>query len=258
MSVIGIIPARMASTRFPGKPLAKICGIPMIGHIYLRSCMAKSLDKVYIATCDDEIAHYAGTLPAKAIMTSERHERATDRTAEAMKKIEDETGEIVEIVVMIQGDEPLVTPALIDALISPMQKDDTIEVTNLIAEIEDNDEFNDPNVVKVVLDTQGYAIYFSREPIPSVKKFGGSIPPRFKQLGIIAFRRSFLLEFNDMPSTPLEKIESVDMLRVLENGRKIMTVNSPDNIYSVDTREDLEFVESVMVSDPLMKKYRHR
>jgi 3-deoxy-manno-octulosonate cytidylyltransferase (CMP-KDO synthetase) len=257
MNVIGIIPARMASTRFPGKPLAEICGIPMIGHIYIRSCMAKSLDTVYIATCDEEIVRYAETLPAKAIMTSDRHERATDRAAEAMKKIEEETGETIEIVVMIQGDEPLVTPALIDALVNPMQKDDSIQLTNLIAKIEDDNEFNDPNVVKAVLDTQGYALYFSREPIPSMKKYRGIIP-RFKQLGIIAFRRSFLLEFNDMRSTPLEKIESVDMLRVLENGIKILTVNSPDNIYSVDTREDLEFVESVMVTDPLLKKYRHR
>jgi 3-deoxy-manno-octulosonate cytidylyltransferase (CMP-KDO synthetase) len=255
MSVIGIIPARMASTRFPGKPLAKICGIPMIGHIYHRCCMAKSLDHVYIATCDKEVVRYAETLNATAFMTSDKHERATDRTAEAMTKAEKKTGEKVDIVVMIQGDEPLVTPRLIDALVRPMQDDPSIQINNLIAKIEDDDEYLDPNVVKMVLDTQGYALYFSREPIPSIKKFRGAIP-RFKQLGIIAFRRSFLLEFNAMTPTPLEKIESVDMLRVLEHGKKIMTVVSPDNIYSVDTKEDLVFVESVMKKDPLMKKYK--
>jgi 3-deoxy-manno-octulosonate cytidylyltransferase (CMP-KDO synthetase) len=254
MKIIGIIPARMASTRFPGKPLAPICGIPMIGHIFLRSRMSKALDGVYVATCDKSVEEYVATLNSKAVMTSDKHERATDRTAEAMIKIEKETGTTIDIVVMIQGDEPLVTPALIDALVSPMKDDDSIQITNLISTIDDDDEFNDPNVVKIVMDNSGYALYFSREAIPSVKKYNGTIP-RFKQLGIIAFRRSFLLEFNRLPSTPLEKIESVDMLRVLEWGMKVKTVNSPDNIYSVDTPEDLKYVEILMVRDPLRKKY---
>jgi 3-deoxy-manno-octulosonate cytidylyltransferase (CMP-KDO synthetase) len=255
MRTIGIIPARMASTRFPGKPLALICGIPMIGHIWHRCCMAESLDDVYIATCDDEVVRYAESLGAVAFMTSDKHERATDRTAEAMTRAEQKTGKNVDIVVMIQGDEPLVTPRLLDALIEPMKKDASIQICNLIATIEEDDEYLDPNVVKMVLDGKGYALYFSREPIPSIKKFKGEIP-RYKQLGIIAFRRSFLLEFNAMTPTPLEKIESVDMLRVLEHGKKILTVVSPDNIYSVDTKEDLEFVDSVMKNDPLLKKYQ--
>ena len=255
MKIIGIIPARMASTRFPGKPLAPICGIPMVGHILLRSRMSGALDDVYVATCDTSVEDYIKSLGGKAVMTSDKHERATDRTAEAMIQIEKETGAAIDIVVMIQGDEPLVTPALIDALVRPMQDDESIQITNLISTIDTDDEFNSPNAVKIVMNTAGYALYFSREPIPSVKKYDGTVP-RFKQLGIIAFRRSFLLKFNSLMPTPLEKIESVDMLRVLEHGLPIKTVMSPDKIYSVDTPEDLAYVESVMENDELFRTYR--
>ena len=254
MSVVGIIPARMASSRFPGKPLAPICGIPMVGHIYLRSKMAKLLDEVYVATCDHEVKDYVSTLGGNAVLTSDKHERATDRTAEAVLKVEAKTGKTVDIVVMIQGDEPLVTPRLIDTLVGPMNDDPSIQITNLMSSIEDDDQFRDPNVVKVVVDNNGYALYFSREPIPSTKKFSGEIP-RLKQLGIIAFRRLFLLEFNALPPTPLEKIESVDMLRVLEHGSKIRMLMSPDTIFSVDTPEDRDYVEKLMVHDALFPKY---
>jgi len=254
MTTIGIIPARMASTRFPGKPLAPICGIPMVGHILLRSRMSKTLDGVYVATCDTSVVDYVATLRGKAVMTSDKHERATDRTAEAMMKIEKETGTPVDIVVMIQGDEPLVTPTLIDALVRPMQDDPSIQITNLISTINNDEELNSPNTVKIVMDEAGYALYFSREPIPSVKKYQGAVP-RFKQLGIIAFRRSFLLKFNNLAPTPLEKIESVDMLRVLEHGLKIKLVMSPDNIYGVDTPEDRKHVEEIMEHDPLFAQY---
>jgi 3-deoxy-manno-octulosonate cytidylyltransferase (CMP-KDO synthetase) len=254
MKIIGIIPARMASTRFPGKPLAPICGIPMIGHIFLRSRMSETLDDVYVATCDVSIKEYITTLDGKAVMTSDVHERATDRTAEAMIKIEEEIGTAIDIVVMIQGDEPLVTPALIGALVRPMIEDDSIQITNLISTIDDDDEFNNPNAVKIVMDISGNALYFSREAIPSGKKYHGT-PPRFKQLGIIAFRRSFLLKFNDLTPTPLEKIESVDMLRILEHGLKIRMVMSPDKIYSVDIPEDRVQVENLMKLDRLFAKY---
>ncbi|MGA2121560.1 MAG: 3-deoxy-manno-octulosonate cytidylyltransferase [Methanoregula sp.] len=254
MKTIGIIPARMASTRFPGKPLAPICGIPMVGHILMRSRMSKALDDVYVATCDTSVVNYVATLGGKAVMTLDTHERATDRTAEAMLKIEKDTGTTVDIVVMIQGDEPLVTPALIDALVRPMQDDASIQITNLISTINNDEEFHSPNTVKIVMDEAGYALYFSREPIPSAKKYHGTIP-RFKQLGIIAFRRSFLLKFNNLAPTPLEKIESVDMLRVLEHGLKIKLVMSPDNIYGVDTPEDRKHVEEIMEHDPIFAKY---
>ncbi len=254
MKTIGIIPARMASTRFPNKPLAPICGIPMVGHIYLRSKMSKALDEVYVATCDTAVADYMASLGSRAIMTADTHERATDRTAEAMTKIEKETGEKIDIVVMIQGDEPLVTPALIDALVRPMQEDKNVRITNLISTIKTDEEWQSPNTVKIVTDTDGNALYFSREPIPSVRKFKGEIP-RIKQLGIIAFRRSFLLQFNRMEPTPLEKIESVDMLRVLEHGKKIQLVMSPDNIYGVDTPADRDHVEELMKRDLLFATY---
>jgi 3-deoxy-manno-octulosonate cytidylyltransferase (CMP-KDO synthetase) len=187
-------------------------------------------------------------------MTADTHERATDRTAEAMTKIEQETGEQVDVVVMIQGDEPLVTPALIDALVRPMQEDPSVQITNLISTIQSDEEWHSPNTVKIVMDTAGNALYFSREAIPSLKKFSGQVP-RIKQLGIIAFRRSFLLKFNSLPPTPLEKIESVDMLRVLEHGLKIKLVMSPDNIYGVDTPADRDHVEELMQKDPLFATY---
>lgn len=255
MKTIGIIPARMASTRFPNKPLAPICGIPMIGHIYLRSKMSTSLDDVYIATCDEEIVDYIASIGGKAVMTSNKHERATDRTAEAVKKIEKDTGEVIDVIIMIQGDEPLVTPQIIDALAAPMLADRDLPLANLMGTIDTEKEFEDPNVVKVVVDGRDRALYFSREPIPSRKKYTGTFN-RFKQFGIIAFRNSFLQKFNSLTPTELEKIESVDMLRVLEHGYSIQMFQSPGNIYSVDTPEDLRFVETSMLTDPLLKKYQ--
>jgi len=131
MKVIGVIPARMGSSRFPGKPLAKILGIPMIGHIYYRCKMAAALSDVYLATCDEEIKQYAESIGAKVVMTSDKHERASDRVAEAMTKIEKTTGQRVDIIVMIQGDEPMVMPEMVNLAVQPMLKDDNILVANL-------------------------------------------------------------------------------------------------------------------------------
>ena len=250
MKVIGVIPARMGSSRFPGKPLAKILGIPMIGHIYYRCKMAKDLNDVYLATCDEEIKQYAESINAKVIMTSDKHERASDRVAEAMTKIEKATGRKVDIVVMIQGDEPMVMPEMINLAIRPMLKDDSILVANLMAPIKTQKEFQDPNSIKVVVDNNGDALYFSREPIPSGKKWAGEIP-MFKQVCIIPFRGDFLLEFNRLKSTRLEKVESIDMLRVLEHGYKVKMVLTDYQTYSVDTPEDLRFVEEQMKNDLL-------
>ncbi len=168
MRNIGIIPARMASSRFPGKPLARIAGIPMIGHVYFRSKMSKALDEVYIATCDQEVVAYAGSIGAKAVMTKDTHERASDRTAEAMLKVEKEQGK-VDIVVMIQGDEPMIYPEMIDEAVRPLAADRSILVSNLMAPMT-REEQEDPNEVKVTFDRAGFALYFSREPIPSWKK----------------------------------------------------------------------------------------
>jgi len=254
MNIIGIIPARMGSSRFPGKPLAKINGIPMVGHVYFRSKMAKILNEVYIATCDQEIMEYAESVSMKAVMTSDKHERASDRTAEAMLKIEKETGKKTDIVVMIQGDEPMIYPQMIDDAIEPLLHDQGIQVVNLMSRLRSREEHDDPNEVKVVIDKKAFALYFSREPIPSWKK-GAKDVPMFKQVCIIPFRRDFLIKFNKLAPTPLEIIESVDMLRILENGLKVKMVSSDFGTYSVDTEEDRIAVEALMGADELISKY---
>lgn len=257
MTAIGIIPARMASSRFPGKPLAQIHGIPMIGHVYFRSRMSRALEEIYIATCDEEIRQYADRIGAKCIMTAATHERASDRAAEAMLKIEAQTGRKTGIIVMIQGDEPMVRPEMIDLAITPFTDNPSINVVNLMARIEKTEEFEDPNTVKVVVDLRGDALYFSREPVPSRKK-GVSKVPMLKQVCIIPFRRDYLLRFNSLPPTPLEIIESVDMMRILENGEKIRMLMTDVQSSSVDTPGDLARVVKMMRDDPLMSDYTVR
>jgi 3-deoxy-manno-octulosonate cytidylyltransferase (CMP-KDO synthetase) len=254
MNIIGVIPGRMASTRFPNKPLAKINGIPMIGHVFFRSKMCKSLNEVYIATCDQEIFDYAISINGKAVMTASTHERACDRAAEAMLKIEQETSKKIDILAMIQGDEPMLVPEILDQLVEPMINDNEIPVTNLITTINSFEEHDDPNTIKVVLDENNYVLYFSREPIPSRKKWSKEIP-MFKQLGIIAFKREAMIKFMSLPQTSLEKIESIDMLRFIEHGIKIKMIPINHKTYGVDTIEDLEKVEKLLIGDELVKKY---
>lgn len=254
---IAIIPARMGSSRFPGKPLAPIQGIPMIGHCFFRTAMSRKLDGTYIATCDEEIRSYAERIGAPCIMTSATHERASDRIAEAMLKIEQESGRRHDVVVLVQGDEPMVRPEMLDVAIQGLDEADDADVVNLMAPIEDIEDFHDPNEVKVVVSPEGYAIYFSREPIPSRRK-GVTDGPRLKQVCIIPFRRDYLLAYNATPQTELEKIESVDMLRVIETGHKIKMVMSPFDTFAVDTPEDLAFVNDLMKNDPLLASYQER
>jgi len=254
MNIVGIIPARMGSSRFPGKPLAEICGIPMVQHCVARSELSKSLAHVYVATCDLEIKETVEKYGGQAIMTSDKHERASDRVAEAMLSIEKSTGQSIDIVVMIQGDEPLVFPEMIDQSVQPLLDDPSVMITNLMSMMSTREEHNDPNEVKVVVDLKNDAIYFSREPIPSWKKDAKEVP-MLKQVCIIPFRRDFLLKFNELPQTPLEIIESVDMLRFIENGYKVKMVPTAYETYSVDTLEDLKRVEKAMQNDKLMPKY---
>ena len=255
MNVIGIIPARMGSSRFPGKPLALIHDIPMIGHVYARSKMCSMLSEVYVATCDQEIADYVTSIHGKVILTSPDHERASDRTAEAMMKIERENGQKIDIVVMIQGDEPMLYPTMISEAVDPLVHDTTICVSNLMSPILTREEHDDPNEVKVVVDQNNFALYFSREPIPSWKKASSAVR-MLKQVCIIPFTRDFLLQFNALAQTPLEIAESVDMLRVLEKGYKIKMILTSYETYSVDTEEDLKKVESAMIKDELMMEYK--
>ena len=176
MNIIAIIPARMGSSRFPGKPLADIHGIPMIGHVFLRTRKCKWLSETYVATCDKEIFDYVESIGGNAVMTKDTHERCTDRTAEAMIKIEQQTGKKVDIVVMIQGDEPMVTPEMIECALAPIKHRPEIFVVNLMAEMKTIESFEDANEVKVVVGQNGNALYFSREPIPSRKKGGFRCP----------------------------------------------------------------------------------
>src|SRR3989339_767619 len=254
MKIIGIIPARMESSRFHGKPLAKIRDIPMVGHVYFRSKMCKSLTEVYVATCNREIVSYVESIGRKPIMTANPHERASDRTAEAMLKIEKEAGHKMDVVVMIQGDEPMVYPEMIDMAIKPMLEDSTIQVVNLMAPLKSREEHEDINEVKVVVDLKGFALYFSREPIPSWKK-GAKNVSMYKQVCIIPFRRDFLIKFNELTPTPLEIIESVDMLRILEHGYKVKVIPTELETYSVDTLVDLKKVETLMQNDKLVAEY---
>jgi len=245
----------MGSSRFPGKPLAQICGITMIEHVYRRTKMSQLLSDVYVATCDQKIMETVTSFGGKAIMTKDTHERASDRVAEAMLKIEEQHNMRVDILVMIQGDEPLVHPTMIEESLKPLLEDASVKVANLLAPLHSTEEQNDPNEIKVVVDKESNALYFSRVPIPSRDRVKGDVPI-YKQVCIIPFRRDYLLEFNSLEQTPLEMAESVDMMRVLEYGEKVKMVPTRYETYSVDTQDDLERVSKLMENDPLFAKYR--
>lgn len=253
MRIVGIIAARMASTRFPGKPLARIQGIPMIGHVYHRARMARRIDETWVATCDQAIIEYCASIGAPAVMTSDTHERATDRIAEALVKIEAQTGSGIDGAVLVQGDEPMLVPGMLDDLVVPL-RDGRAEVANLMSPIASEVEFDDANTVKVVCDRDRFALYFSREPIPSRRKFTQPVP-MWKQLGLIAFTRQALLEYSQLAATPLEVIESVDMNRLLEHGRRILMVETSWRTIAVDTPDDLGRVGMLMAGDALMVHY---
>ena len=253
MNIIGIIPARMDSTRFPGKPMKKIHGMPMIGHCYHRTAIALGVDATYVATCDIEIAEYINSIGGNAIMTSNTHTRASTRTAEALEKIEQEKDEKVDIVVMVQGDEPLVLPETIKQVV-PEFKDKSASIVNIMSRLTTEESFKDANNVKVVVAKNNDALYFSREPIPSPWK-GWEDIPRYMQTGIIAFRRDSLIAFNAMKETQLEQIESIDMNRVLETGGKIRMVLTEAITIGVDVLEELDEVKKILVGDKIMGSY---
>ena len=254
MNIVGIIPARMASTRFPNKPMADILGMPMIGHCLKRCQMSSVLNEVYVATCDQIIFDYIKEIEGNVVMTSNSHERASDRTAEAMLIIEKQTNKKIDIVVLLQGDEPMTNTSMIAAAVNPLILDKSIKISNLYSSISSIEEFENPNEVKVVVDKNNNALYFSREPIPTRRK-GVLNVPMFKQVCVIPFTRDFLLQYNKMPQTPLEIIESVDMMRVLENGINIKMIYIKEDNFSVDTKEDLENVITIMKNDKLIEKY---
>ncbi|MBI2410225.1 3-deoxy-manno-octulosonate cytidylyltransferase [Candidatus Kaiserbacteria bacterium] len=257
--VIAIIPARMGSTRFPGKHLQDIHGMPMLGHVYHRTKMSPVLDEVYLAVSGKELEGFADSIGAKWIPDQKESYRGCgDAIADATTEIERRIGKKVDIVVLVQGDEPMVVPEMIDMAVAPMLENPEIKVINLMAPIRSDEEHEDVNCPKVVVDKNNYALYFSREPIPSKKKWKGGDIPRYKQVCIIPYNRDFLAELSDMQPGVIEEIESIDMNRVLEYGHRVKMVPEDFETYAVDTPPDIERVRRFMKDDPLMKHYVRR
>ena len=243
MKVLALIPARLASTRFPNKPLAQILEKSMLQHIVERVQLCKEIDQVAVATCDQEIIDHVQSLGYQAIMTSNLHERASDRCAEAVTKLEKSKNTKYDIVVMVQGDEPMTDPRMLSDVLRPFTDDPNLQVVNLYADIQPG-EFASTNCVKVVMDLVGNALYMSRAPIPV--SMDGIERPSGKQLGLIAFRRQALQKFTELTPTPLEVNESVDMLRFLEHGIKIRMQRTIYRTHAVDIPSDIAEVERLM------------
>jgi 3-deoxy-manno-octulosonate cytidylyltransferase (CMP-KDO synthetase) len=251
LKAIGIIPARYASTRLEGKVLLDIGGKPMIQHVYERSSQSTLLAEVHVATDDPRILSAVERFGGKAHLTSPLHLSGTDRVAEVAAKLE------ADIVVNIQGDEPLISCQMIEGTILPFLEDFNLQMSTLCRRITNPQEVFDPNVVKVVKDREGFALYFSRSPIPFHRELwkgpGGSVEFRegaacYKHFGLYAYRKDFLLKFSDLKPTPLEKIEQLEQLRALENGYGIKVVESEEETIGVDTQQDLDRVRATFGS----------
>jgi len=253
MRVIGIIPVRMKSSRLPEKAMKKINNIPMIGHVYFRSKLSKVLNEVYVATCDNKIKQYIKSINGKVIMTSKKHKRAVDRTEEAFKKIQ-KIEKKIDLVVMIQGDEPLLEPKMINQVIDIFKKKKSTNISNLYTKLEREKEIADNNRVKVVLDSENNAIYFSRAKISSKKK--GSKKIYYKQGNIFCFNKKALSYFTKLKPTNLEIVESVDMNRLIESRYKIQMVKTNFHTVNVDNIKDFKKSAKAMKNDKHFKKYK--
>jgi len=246
--IIALIPARMASSRFPGKPVVKICGKTMIEHVWRRVKMNARVHDVYIATCDEEIREAAQTFGAEVIMTASTHQRGTDRIAEACGILV-HRGSPFDIALNVQGDEPLLKPETLDLLIDPYFREEGVACVNLIENLEGEAEINSYNNVKCIFDQRGFALYFSRLPIPY-----GLQNRHYKQLGLYSFTRETILRYPAMAMTPLEIAESDDMLRFVENGIGVKVALSPYKTVGVDTPAEHEEVSRIMETDPLFQQ----
>ncbi len=243
--IIGILPARWASTRFPGKPLHLIAGKPLVQHVWEQCRKCKRLDDLYIATDDERIAAAAKAFGAKVVMTSPEHPTGTDRLAEAIKALPQATH-----IVNIQGDEPLIDPALVDELAATMAADPELDMATAANPLDPADPaVRDPNVVKVVTALDGRALYFSRSPLPYFRNAVEGLPV-YRHKGIYAYRRTFLERFVTWPPSPLERAESLEQLRALENGASIKVLSTTDTSPGVDTPEQAAQVEALLTSQP--------
>ncbi|MFQ5329109.1 MAG: 3-deoxy-manno-octulosonate cytidylyltransferase [Thermodesulfobacteriota bacterium] len=244
MGVCAIIPARYASIRLKGKPLADIAGKPMIEWVYRAVERAKSIDEVMVAADDDRVVNAVTGFGGRVVLTSTAHPSGTDRVAEAARGVEH------EIIVNIQGDEPLLEPEAIDEAVAPLLADEDVIMATLKRRIENRNDLENPNVVKVVTDRDGFALYFSRHPIPYVRGHGddGNATPRthYKHIGLYAYRSKFLFSFAAMQPTPLEEAERLEQLRALENGYRIMVVETTCDSVAVDTEADLQRVRDIV------------
>ena len=234
-----IIPVRYGSTRFPGKPLAMINGKPMIRHVYERASKSRA-DKIIVATDDERIYKEVKKFGGEVKMTSKAHASGTDRIAEVAKDLD------CNFVVNLQGDEPLIDPSLIDGSLSFLKSNKEIKVCTFKKHISDHEQIHDPNVVKVVVDGDGFAIYFSRFPIPFPKGEKEDKISYYKHIGLYTFEREFLLNFSNLTPSPLEKAEGLEQLRVLENGHKIKVLDTEYDPISVDIPDDIKRVEEAM------------
>lgn len=254
--LIGVVPARMASSRFPGKPMFPICGRPMVEHVYERSKLFPRWHALALATCDSEIADFGKTKGYPVVMTSDRHTRALDRVAEAAPKMATDIA-ADDIVVCVQGDEPMMRPDMIEAVVAPLERNPKARGTMLAMDIDDESVFLNPDTVKIVHDLAGTVLYTSRAPIPYCKPDTFSPALGAKRIyGIFAFRWKFLQWFTETPESPLEIKEACDSNRICDNGLGQVVAPYPAiPSFSVDSRADLDKVETHMKSDPLWGKY---
>ena len=241
MKVLCVIPARYASTRLPGKPLSMIAGKPMIQHVYERACQAQMPDEVIVATDNELVEKAVAAFGGKAVMTSPDHPSGTDRLAEVALMYPD-----VDVIVNVQGDEPMIPPEVIDNLAKAFEADAELNMATMKVAMDEAD-YDNPAAVKVVTDLNGYALYFSRSlmPYPRNKPEEYKV---YKHVGIYAYRRNFLLKYAALQPTPLEKAESLEQLRALENGYKIKVLESTFKGIGVDTPEDLAAVNELFAA----------
>ena len=239
VSVVAIIPARYQSSRLPGKALADIGGRPMIEHVYRRTTAARSVGVVIVATDDPRICDAVEAFGGRAQLTSPAHESGTDRLAEVA------AGLTCDVVVNVQGDEPLIEPSMIDDAIAPFRLDPHLQMTTLRRRIESDDERHNPNVTKVVVDREGYALYFSRAPIPFTRD-GCPPAPAWRHIGLYVYRRECLLQLTALQPTAMERAEALEQLRALEHGIRIKAIETRHDSVGVDTPEDLERVRQLV------------